>query len=364
MSFEEFWQPLLAVYDKGEAKAIARTVMEMAFGLTMTDIVCGRVQTLDEQALLHVRQRLMKGEPVQYVLGEASFGDRLFTVSPAVLIPRPETFELCQWIITNSECGMRNSEFGIHNSEFGIKRILDIGTGSGCIACTLAAELPQVQVTAWDISPDALTIAAENTKRHHVDVTFEQVDILDPSWRGKATGRRVSGNFAIPDSQVGGDLQSPPWDIIVSNPPYICQNERAGMEANVLNHEPDLALFVPDDDPLLFYRSIANYALHSLAPDGQLFFEINPLYAEQLKEQLTSMGFIHTEIRNDQFGRKRFMVCYTSRKNSAQPLPSLQREGRGCAALRKKGTNLILPTNEQGNDWPAGLPEAHRPLRP
>lgn len=298
MSFEEFWQPLAAVYDRGEAKAIARTVMEVAYGLTMTDIVCGRLQTLDEQALLQIRQRLLTGEPVQYVLGEVSFGDRLFTVGRGVLIPRPETFELCQWILTNNERDIRHKESGLTS-------ILDIGTGSGCIACTLAAELPQARVTAWDISQDALNIAAENAKRHQVDVTFEQVDILVACCNG----------LAIPESAVERDWQSPLWDIIVSNPPYICQNERAGMEPNVLNHEPELALFVPDNDPLLFYRSIAQYAQQALAPGGQLFFEINPLYAEPLEELLSAMGYIHIEIRNDQFGKRRFIACSNTQTN-------------------------------------------------
>lgn len=279
MSYEEFWQPLQAVYERGEAKAVARLAMETAYGLTLTDIVSGRVQTLDEEPLLAMRQRLMTGEPVQYVLGKAYFGNRLFSVSNSVLIPRPETFELCQWIITNDE-------LRITNSELGIKHILDIGTGSGCIAVTLAAELPQARVTAWDVSQEALNIAKENATRHHVDVTFEQVDIL----------------AILPTT--------PPWDMIVSNPPYICQSERAGMEANVLEHEPELALFVPDDDPLRFYRSIARYAQCALAPDGRLFFEINPLYTELLEELLRSMCFIHTEIRQDQFGKERFICTY------------------------------------------------------
>lgn len=315
MTFEEFWQPLQAVYDRGEAKAIARLAMEMAYGLTLTDIVSGQVQTLDEEPLLAIRQRLMTGEPVQYVLGKAYFGNRLFSVCYNVLIPRPETFELCRLVIanyelrmTNSEFGIRNSEFGFRNSAFGTTYILDIGTGSGCIAVTLAAELPQARVTAWDVSQEALNIAKENATSHHVDVTFEQVDILAPCRRGFAipAPTNVGGNL----QSVGRDLQSHPWDIIVSNPPYICQCERAGMEANVLEHEPELALFVPDDDPLLFYRSIARYAQHALAPDGLLFFEINPVYAGALEELLHSMGFIHTEMRKDQFGKERFICTY------------------------------------------------------
>lgn len=271
MSYEDFWRPLQAVCDAAETKAIARYVMEVGYGLTMTDIVCGGVENLDEESLHRIRQRLLTGEPVQYVLGLASFGDRLFKVAPDVLIPRPETFELCQFIIRNASSG--------------INSILDIGTGSGCIACTLAAELLQTKVTAWDISREALAIATENAGRCNVSVTFNQVDIL-------------SATLPTPDA---------PWNIIVSNPPYICQCERAGMEKSVLAYEPPTALFVPDDDPLRFYRAIARYAHDMLAPDGQLFFEINPLYAKPLENLLDDFGFRHTDIRNDQYGKQRFI---------------------------------------------------------
>ena len=273
MTFEDFWQPLQAVYDHGEAKAIARVVMEMAYGLTMTDIVCGKVQTLDEQPLRHVQQRLLRGEPVQYVLGKAFFGDRLFCVAPGVLIPRPETFELCQWVVNT------------YKHQLSPLRILDIGTGSGCIACTLAAELPQAQLTAWDISSTALHIAEENVRRIDVRVKLEQVDILE-----KET-----------------DVDTETWDVIVSNPPYICHCERDGMASNVLDHEPALALFVPDDDPLRFYNAIARYAQHSLVSGGRIFFEMNPLYASPLETMLDELGFCQTDIRDDQFGKKRFI---------------------------------------------------------
>ena len=162
--------------------------------------------------------------------------------------------------------------------------ILDIGTGSGCIAITLAAEIPNAQVTAWDISDDALRIASENAKRTNVHVSFEKVDVLN-------------SQFSILNFQ---------FDVIVSNPPYICNKERAGMERNVLEHEPELALFVPDDDSLLFYRAIARYAARALKPNGQLFFEINPLYADEMQQMLCEEGFSHIEVRNDQFGKQRF----------------------------------------------------------
>ena len=264
MSYEELWKPLTKLYDAREAKAIARLVMEDRFGLTMADVLCGK--TGDDAVLCHIQQRLLQGEPVQYVLGVAEFGGRQFRVAPGVLIPRPETLELCQWV---------EEERGI--------TILDIGTGSGCIACTLAAELPEAQVTAWDISEAALSVARENAKRTNVHVSFEQVDALN-----------------IP-------LTSDKWDIIVSNPPYVCEQERAAMERHVLDYEPSLALFVPDDDPLLFYRAIADYARQSLTAGGSLFFEINPLYAEQLKSLLSAMSYHHIEVRDDQYGKPRMI---------------------------------------------------------
>ena len=270
MTFEEFWKPLTAIYEAGEAKAIARLVMEVRFGLSMTDVVCGK--TGDEVEMQDLQQRLLTGEPVQYILGEADFGGRTFHVEPGVLIPRPETYELCQWIMDDEKMRDRKDA-----------SILDIGTGSGCIACTLAAEISNAQVTAWDISDDALRIANENAKRTNVHVSFEKVDVLNtPHLYREGLG------------------------VIVSNPPYICNKERATMERNVLEHEPELALFVPDDDPLLFYRTIACYAAKSLMPGGALYFEINPLYVNEMQQMLSDEGFSNTEVRNDQFGKQRF----------------------------------------------------------
>lgn len=265
MSYEELWKPLTRLYDAREAKAIARLILEERFGLTMADVLCGK--TGDDTVLRHIQQRLLQGEPVQYVLGVAEFGGRQFRVAPGVLIPRPETLELCQWV---------EEERGI--------TILDIGTGSGCIACTLAAELPEAQVTAWDISEAALAIAQENALRLGVQVKFEKQDVLHPS---------------------PSTLHQ--WNIIVSNPPYVCEKERATMERHVLDYEPSLALFVPDDDPLLFYRAIADYARWSLTAGGSLFFEINPLYAVQLKSLLSAMSYHHIEVRDDQYGKPRMI---------------------------------------------------------
>ena len=277
MTYQELWRPLTAVYDQREAQSVARMVLEMRFGLTLADVLCGQMP--DECDLRPIQQRLLAGEPVQYVIGEAEFGGRRFRVAPGVLIPRPETYELCLWV---SNRGERREERGEKE-----ERILDIGTGSGCIACTLAAELPEAEVTAWDISEEALAIARENARRTHVHVLFEQADILDP--------RLIA---ASPQNR---------YQVIVSNPPYICQKEQATMERHVLDHEPHLALFVPDDDPLLFYRAIARYASLSLTPGGSLYFEINPLYATELSALLSAMSYHDIALKNDQFGKPRMI---------------------------------------------------------
>ena len=281
MTYNELWRQLTQVYDDYEAKAIARMVYEVRFGLMPSDLFIGKdtqLSTDDQKLLAEITQRLLTGEPIQYVLGEAEFGGRTFHVEPGVLIPRPETYELCQWIMEERR---GKKEEGRNTS------ILDIGTGSGCIACTLAAELADAEVTAWDISDDALRIATENAKRTDVHVSFEKVDVLNTSLLNRE--RPATG-----------------LDIIVSNPPYICNKERATMERNVLEHEPELALFVPDDDPLLFYRTIARFAAKTLNPGGALYFEINPLYVSEMQQMLSEEGFSHTEIRNDQFGKQRF----------------------------------------------------------
>lgn len=282
MTYRELWTPLTAIYPEGEAKAIARMVLETSFGLSMVDILSGR--TADDGQLSAILQRLLKGEPVQYVVGTAEFGGRDFHVEPGVLIPRPETLELCR-LITEDAKG-RNTVDGSHE-------ILDIGTGSGCIAITLALDIPNSHVTAWDISPTALRIVRDNARRLSADVSVKEVNILSESALDKET---VRGGFTC----------------IVSNPPYICEQERADMERNVLDYEPELALFVPDNDPLLFYRAIARYAAVALKPEGQLYFELNARYAAETADMLHAEGFARTEVYCDQFGKERFIKACRS----------------------------------------------------
>ena len=276
MSYRELCNRLQPLYDKGEAQAIVQLVLETRFQLSLADALCGKVTELsanDRMDLEKIVCRLEAGEPVQYVLGETEFCGRYFHVERGVLIPRPETEELCRWILSSRNGLPEKPE------------ILDVGTGSGCIAITLAAELPESCVTAWDISSEALNVARENAKRAHVHMSFEQQDVL--------------GKDLLSDTRQ--------WHLIVSNPPYICQKEAALMANHVLNYEPHTALFVPDNDALLFYRAIARYALTALLPGGWLYFEINPLYATDLTALLAGMEFDNIELRDDQFGKKRFV---------------------------------------------------------
>ena len=276
-TYQEFWQSLTPLYDAGEAQAIVRTVLDVEYGMTLTDIICGKVNELssdEERNLEEIITRLQNGEPVQYVLGEADFAGRTFHVEPGVLIPRPETAELCQWI-EEEVSSLKADER---------KQILDICTGSGCIAITLGLTIPNSEVTGWDISEDALRIAQGNVEMLKAgNVRIEYQDAL-----------------MLPKAAEAAD-------IIVSNPPYICEKEKADMEKNVLEHEPSIALFVPDEDPLKFYRAIAEYASSALKPEGALYFEINPIYEKETREMLQSLGFKDIETKEDAFGKKRMM---------------------------------------------------------
>ena len=272
MTYTQLWRSLTPLYSAGEAQAVARTVLEMQFGLTLTDIVCGKVNELsaDKEMSLHkIFVRLRQGEPVQYVLGRAEFCGLEFSVSPAVLIPRPETARLVDLAAARIS---------------GPKRMLDVGTGSGCIAISLALRCTAATVEAWDISTDALSVAADNAQRLGARVTFAQRNALNPP----------------ADSAV--------WDVIVSNPPYVAESERKDMEPLVLDHEPQLALFVPDDDALRFYRAISRYAAVALRPGGSLLCEINPRFANDTARRMRDCGFSNVEIIDDDYGKRRFAV--------------------------------------------------------
>ena len=284
MTYTSLWHRLKGVYPATEAQAVVRMLLEELAGLSLADIYAGGIDRLDDaqrQQIERAMARLEEGEPIQYVLGRACFCGRSFAVAPGVLIPRPETEELCRLIMNT------------HPSES--LNILDIGTGSGCIAITLALEMPDAEVEAVDISPEALAIAEANAARLGAKVSFHQYDILSEDSPPLGRGR----GWVAP--------ATPKYDIIVSNPPYICERERADMERNVLDYEPHTALFVPDDDPLLFYRAIGQKALTMLVPGGILCFEINPLYCDQLIELLRSQGYCEVEAVSDSFGKRRFV---------------------------------------------------------
>ena len=294
-TYQQLWQSLTPLYDAGEAQAIVRTVLDVKYGMTLTDIICGKVNELsadEERKLEEIIIRLQKGEPVQYVLGEADFAGRPFHVEPGVLIPRPETAELCQWIekdmieksIVSSGDSPEDSSGNSPQATDDARLILDICTGSGCIAITLGLNIPNSEVTGWDISEDALRIARGNVEMLKArNVRIEYQDAL-----------------ALPKAAEAADL-------IVSNPPYICEKEKADMEKNVLEHEPSLALFVPDEDPLKFYRAIAEYASSALKSGGALYFEINPIYEKETREMLLKLDFKDIETKEDTFGKKRMM---------------------------------------------------------
>lgn len=290
MTYDDIWRRLAGVYDQREARAVARMLVEEKFSLSFADIICGGVEALpdaDKQWIEAAVKRLEQGEPIQYVLGWAWFAGLKFNVRSGVLIPRPET----EWLVDNI-CA--------HPAPSNDRplRILDIGTGSGCIALSIKQRLPDTYVEAWDISTEALSIAADNARSLGLDVVWRQQDALNITPNVLST--TPNDNSAVPDS--------PLWDVIVSNPPYICERERTDMARNVLEHEPSTALFVPDTDPLLFYRAITRYAVGSLNEGGRLLFECNTLYAGDTARMMADEGMTATQVYDDCFGKPRFAV--------------------------------------------------------
>ncbi len=282
MTYSEIWHRIATSYEDGEARAIARILIEELFGLSYTDIVCGATEELSADDTLRLDtavRRIEQGEPLQHVLGYADFCGNRFGVNASVLIPRPET----EWLVDEGERLMNGAAAPCPDTPSATKRILDIGTGSGCIAISLKLRLSDAYVEAWDISEEALRTAESNAKALEAEVAFCKRDAL-----------RAEDPAA-------------PWDLIVSNPPYICDSERDAMDENVLLHEPHTALFVPDDDPLRFYRAIARYALRSLSNGGSLLFECNTRYAEATGEMMREMGFEDVTVNDDCFGLPRFV---------------------------------------------------------
>lgn len=253
-------------YPPGEISSLTRLIMEQVCGILPHQLLLGKGKELsdtEKEQIKQIVQRLKDSEPIQYILGEALFYGITFQVTPAVLIPRPETEELVELILQD----YKDKE----------ARILDIGTGSGCIAITLARHLKQTRIHALDISPEALVIAQENAQINQVDISFVEADILSTS-----------------ENPFGQK-----FNCMVSNPPYIMNKEKVEMEQNVLAHEPHQALFVPDNDPLLFYRAIARLGQSWLQDNGHLYFEINAQCGKQTTEMLQAEGYNAIEVIQD-----------------------------------------------------------------
>jgi release factor glutamine methyltransferase len=281
--YQHIKKELLDIYSTEESEAISRLNFEHILNYKPIDIHTNLNNILPnfvKDKITNILSQLKKHTPIQYILGSTEFYGLPFKVATGVLIPRPETEELVDWILKDSK-----------NKLLPIK-ILDIGTGSGCIAVTLAKQLPCSDVYALDISEFALDITTQNAQINNTKINTLHFDILEPDLL--TFGKKLPE----PTSK---------FDIIVSNPPYIRASERTLMQRNVLDFEPESALFVPDSNPLLFYEHIANFALHFLTPDGALYFEINEALANETSEMLTNKGFENCQVKKDLNGKNRMI---------------------------------------------------------
>ena len=263
-----------ADYPENEIDGFARIIFEKICGWNFSEQVLKRdnkISSVEFEEIKKIVQRLKNFEPIQYIFGETEFYGLNIKVNQSVLIPRPETEELVDWIVRNKP--ERNCN------------ILDIGTGSGCIALALKQNLPESKVSATDVSENALKVARQNANHNGLEVTFILQDILNPT-------------NSLADS----------FDIIVSNPPYVREMEKKEMQKNVLNFEPELALFVNDEDPLVFYNAVSRFALNKLKPFGRIYFEINENLGQETYQLLKNFGFSEIEIKKDINGRER-MIC-------------------------------------------------------
>lgn len=266
---------LKGLYPISEIEGFTRIIFEAVFGWSFTKQVINKHEKISEFDFNRIKEivlRLKRFEPIQYILGETEFYGLTLNVNPSVLIPRPETEELVDWIVRENL--PENS------------RILDIGTGSGCIALALKSRNKKSKVSGIDISESALEVAIENAIKNRLEVNFFLADILNPK----------DSIFEV-------------YDVIVSNPPYIRESEKLQMQSNVLEYEPENALFVSDNNPLVFYRSIVFFAEKHLADKGKLFFEINENLGSEMKSMLTDFGFCDIQIRNDINGKNRMICC-------------------------------------------------------
>ncbi len=267
---------LSELYPSEELQSFFNILAEKYLNLTRIEIALNlknKISVEDSENFQKALIRLKNYEPIQYIIGETEFYGFPFKVNNHTLIPRPETEELVEWIINDSEFKIQNSE------------LLDIGTGSGCIAISIAKNSANSKISALDISEEALKIAQQNAALNKVKVEFFQTDILKTETLPKH------------------------YDVIVSNPPYVRELEKKQMQENVLKYEPESALYVSDEDPLLFYRIISLLAKKHLKPNGKLFFEINEYLSNELTEFLKKEGFQNIEVKNDIFGKNRMLKC-------------------------------------------------------
>ncbi|MBV8389956.1 MAG: peptide chain release factor N(5)-glutamine methyltransferase [Mucilaginibacter sp.] len=274
----EFADQLSTIYDSNEVNSLCMMVLENIVNISSAKIKAfpeTEISTSESEAITNILTRLTTGEPIQYILGYAEFYGLTFKVNPSVLIPRPETEELVDWIISS-----------VGRSELAVGKFLDIGTGSGCIPISLKKNLPGAQVSAIDISPEALQTAKENAELNEVNVNFILDNILNP---------------------VNNSLLTTHYSLIISNPPYVTLEDKKLMHTNVTDFEPHAALFVPKDDPLIFYKAIAEFASTHLEKGGLLFFEINENYGKQIVEILFSKVFTNIELRKDMSGKDRMV---------------------------------------------------------
>lgn len=281
-----YHEELDALYGAGEVRVFLDMLFEAFLGWDKVRLLTSREQTVDQSDLLRFHwalEDLRKQRPIQHIIGHADFCGCRIAVSPDVLIPRPETEELVSWIINHFTSHLWLHKVADHSSPF---TFLDLCTGSGCIAIALKKAFPEAAVTAVDISEKALALARQNAQSNATDITFLHADLLDPQ-------------FSIHNSQ---------FSIIISNPPYVRESERARMRPNVLDYDPALALFVPDDDPLKFYRAIAAVAKQHLAADGLLAVEINEALADETCGLLREQGF-SPEVHIDFRGKKRWVTA-------------------------------------------------------
>jgi release factor glutamine methyltransferase len=277
-----FRKELSTLYDTKEIDSLCMIVLADVTGTSSAKIKAfPELEIPAEQAerINTAMIRLKTGEPVQYILGHTEFYGLPFKVNPSVLIPRPETEELVEWAISS-----------VGSSQLAVGHVLDIGTGSGCIAISLKKNLTDAQISAIDISMEALRTAKENAELNDVNINFIQGDILN----------------------LKSEVENSNFEIIISNPPYVTLDDKKQMHTNVMDFEPHTALFVPENDPLIFYKAIADFATGHLQKGGLLFFEINESYGEQMVELLNNKSFKNIELRKDMSGKFRMIKAQMS----------------------------------------------------